>query len=290
MKLGIGLPNTLYQADRRLMLESARMADQAGFHALGTIDRPAYDGWEPLITLAGVAAVTERIRLATTIMHLPNRNEILTAKHVATLDVLSEGRVDLGIAVGWSQEDYELLDADFTTRGDRCAEQVERMREFWVNARASTREKHVPGPAPVQDPPPIWMGGGSPPAMARAIEHGDGFIFGGSGAAVAAEFTPQIRERAAAAGKPDFPVAGLAYVAVGDDPAKALELAAPHFNRYYGGGIDPAKAIIAGPPEAIAEALQPFAEAGLDLFYLFAELPDPEQVARLGEGVLPAFA
>jgi alkanesulfonate monooxygenase SsuD/methylene tetrahydromethanopterin reductase-like flavin-dependent oxidoreductase (luciferase family) len=80
MKLGIGLPNTLApEVDRRLLLDWARLADEAGFHCLGTIDKPNYDSWDPLVSLAGAAGVTERIGLATTILQLPNRNEVLVA-------------------------------------------------------------------------------------------------------------------------------------------------------------------------------------------------------------------
>jgi alkanesulfonate monooxygenase SsuD/methylene tetrahydromethanopterin reductase-like flavin-dependent oxidoreductase (luciferase family) len=81
MKLGIGLPNTMPQeTDRSLMLGWARLADEAGFDVLGTIAKPNYDSWALLATLAGVAGVTDRIRLATTILQLPNRNEVMVAK------------------------------------------------------------------------------------------------------------------------------------------------------------------------------------------------------------------
>ena len=99
MVIGIGLPNTVPQeTDRRLMLEWARLADQAGFHVLGTIDNFTYDSWDPLTTLAGVAGVTERIRLATTIRQLANRNEVLVAKQAAVVDRISGGRLSLGVA------------------------------------------------------------------------------------------------------------------------------------------------------------------------------------------------
>ena len=84
MKLGIGLPNTLgYELDRRLFLEWARLADEAGFYVAGTIDKPNFDSWDPLVSLAAAATVTERILLATTILNLPNRNEVLIAKQAA---------------------------------------------------------------------------------------------------------------------------------------------------------------------------------------------------------------
>lgn len=106
MKLGIGLPNTLaHGTDRRLMLDWFRMADEAGFYSLSTIDKPNYDSWDPLTTLAGVSGVTERSRLATTMLQLPNRNEVLVAKQAAVIDQLSGGRLDLGVSIGGRKDD-----------------------------------------------------------------------------------------------------------------------------------------------------------------------------------------
>src|SRR5436305_409272 len=84
MKLGIGLPNTLVpDVNRGMVLEWARAADHAGFHSFGTIDRPSQDVWDPLIALAAAAAVTERVRLATTRLQLPHANELVVAKPAA---------------------------------------------------------------------------------------------------------------------------------------------------------------------------------------------------------------
>jgi alkanesulfonate monooxygenase SsuD/methylene tetrahydromethanopterin reductase-like flavin-dependent oxidoreductase (luciferase family) len=292
MKLGIGLPNTLApEVDRRLMLEWARLADDARFHVLGTIDKPNYDSWDPLVTLAGVAGVTERIGLATTILHLPNRNEVLVAKHAAVIDRLSEGRLVLGVAQGGREDDFEVFGAPFKGRSRRFEEQVRRIREIWKNARASDRDHGVLGPAPVQEPgPPIWVGAGQPKAIERALRTGDGFIFGTTGPELMAQFTPQIREGFAAQGKPDATVAGLAYCAVGDDPAKALEEGAHHVLRYYGQlWTEPENLIHHGPPEKIAEDVARYADAGIDVLILFAEIPSLDQVERLAEGVLPAY-
>jgi alkanesulfonate monooxygenase SsuD/methylene tetrahydromethanopterin reductase-like flavin-dependent oxidoreductase (luciferase family) len=149
MKLGIGLPNTMAQeTDRRLMLDWARLADEAGFDVLGTIDKPNFDSWDPLTTLAGVAGVTERAQLATTILQLPNRNEVLVAKQAAVIDRLSEGRLILGVAQGGREDDFEVFGAPFNDRSERFEEQVGRIREIWANARAADHDHGVLGPAP----------------------------------------------------------------------------------------------------------------------------------------------
>ncbi|MGE5272854.1 MAG: LLM class flavin-dependent oxidoreductase [Verrucomicrobiota bacterium] len=291
MKLGIGLPNTLaHETDRRLMLDWARLADEAGFHVLATIDKPNYDSWDPLATLAGVAGVTEKARLATTILQLPPRNEVLVAKQAAVIDQLSGGRLDLGLGQGGREDDFQALGADFSGRGEKFERQVARVREIWSQARASTHDHGEVGPAPVQDPgPPIWAGALQPQARERAARVGDGFIFGAAGSDIMRQHAPGIREAFSANGKPDATVAGLAYVAVGDDPAKALEEGAHHVLRYYGQlWTEPENLIHHGPATKIAEEVAAYAEA-IDILILFPEVPDLDQVSQLAEHVLPAY-
>jgi alkanesulfonate monooxygenase SsuD/methylene tetrahydromethanopterin reductase-like flavin-dependent oxidoreductase (luciferase family) len=292
MRLGIGLPNTMaHETDRRLMLEWARLADEAGFDTLGTIDKPNYDSWDPLVTLAGVAGVTQRARLATSILLLPPRNEVLVAKHAAVVDQLSGGRLTLGLAQGGREDDFQVLGAPFKGRSQRFEEQVARLREVWANARDSDRDHGALGPAPVQDPgPPIWIGAQQEKAVERALRIGDGFLFGTAGSAMMAQLTPRLREAASAQGKTDFAVAGLAYVAVGDNPAKALEEGAHHVLRYYGQlWTEPENLIHHGPADKIAEEIAAYADAGLDLLIVFPQIPSLDQVERLAEDVLPAY-
>jgi alkanesulfonate monooxygenase SsuD/methylene tetrahydromethanopterin reductase-like flavin-dependent oxidoreductase (luciferase family) len=292
VKLGIGLPNTLApEVNRKLLLDWARLADEAGFDLLGTIDKPNYDSWDPLISVAAAAGVTERIRLATTILQLPNRNEVLVAKQAAMIDRLSEGRLVLGVAQGGREDDYEILGARFRGRSRRLERQVGRIREIWRDARAADRDRGVLGPAPVQEPgPPIWVGAGQPKAIERAVRAGDGFIFGTLGPELMAQFTPQIREAFASQGKPDATIAGLAYCGIGDDPEAALEEAAHHVLRYYGQlWTEPENLIHHGPPEKIAEEVARYADAGIDVLVMFAEIPSLDQVERLAEHVLPTY-
>jgi alkanesulfonate monooxygenase SsuD/methylene tetrahydromethanopterin reductase-like flavin-dependent oxidoreductase (luciferase family) len=292
MKLGIGLPNTLgYELDRRLLLDWARLADEAGFYVAGTIDKINFDSWDSLATLAAAAAVTDRIRLATTILLLPARNEVLVAKQAAVIDRLSEGRLVLGVAQGAREDDYEVVGAAFRGRSERFERQVRRIREVWSGAREATVDRGVLGPAPVQDPPPIWVGASTPPAIERAVRVGDGYIFGTAGAQMMGQYGPGLREAFAAAGKPNATIAGLAYVAVDDDPAKALAEAAHHVNRYYTTGLwAPVEQLIHhGPPAKIADEVAAYEQAGVDVLILCPEIPDVRQVELLAEGVLPAY-
>jgi alkanesulfonate monooxygenase SsuD/methylene tetrahydromethanopterin reductase-like flavin-dependent oxidoreductase (luciferase family) len=292
MKLGIGLPNTLPQeTDRSLMLDWALLAEEAGFDVLGTIDKPNYDSWDPLVTLAGVAGVTERIRLATTILQLPNRNEVLVAKQAAVVDRLSAGRLVLGLAQGGREDDFEVFGAEFRGRSARFERQVARIRDIWDGARASDHDHGVLGPAPVQEPaPPIWAGAMTPKAVERAARVADGFLFGTAGSAAMTERAPAIREAFAAAGKPDASVAGLAYVAVGENPRAALDEAAHNVLRYYGRlWTEPENLIHHGPAQKIAEELQAYADGGLDVLVVFPQIASIDQVTQLAEHVLPAY-
>lgn len=292
MKLGIGLPNTMaHETGRKLMLDWARLSDEAGFAVLGAIDKPNYDSWEPLATLAGVAGVTERIGLATSILQLPPRNEVLVAKQAAVVDRLSDGRLTLGVAQGGREDDFAVLDAPFAGRSDRFERQVGRIRELWAEARNSDRDRGLVGPAPVQEPgPPILVGAMQPRAVERAIRVGDGYIFGTTGSAVMAEATPGLREAFAAQGKPHAVIAGLAYVALGDDPQAALDEGAHHVLRYYGQlWTEPANLIHHGPAAKLVDELAAYADAGIDLLICFPQIPSLDQVEQLAEHVLPAY-
>jgi alkanesulfonate monooxygenase SsuD/methylene tetrahydromethanopterin reductase-like flavin-dependent oxidoreductase (luciferase family) len=291
MRLGIGLPNTLApEVDRTLLLSWARLADEAGFDVLGTIDKPNYDSWDSLTALAGVAGVTGRIRLATSILLLPTRNEVVVAKQAAVIDRLSGGRMVLGVAQGSRPDDYELLGADFGGRAAHIERQVGRIREVWREARASDHDHGVLGPAPLQEPgPPIWVGASAPAQIERAARIGDGYIFGTAGSAVMSQLAPGIREQFAANGKPNATIAGLAYAAVGEDPHAALDEATHHVLRYYGQlWTEPENLIHHGPPAKIAEELAAYAGA-VDVLIVVPEIPSLDQVEQLAEHVLPAY-
>lgn len=293
MKLGIALPNTLVpDVNRGLFLDWARVADQAGFHSFGTIDRPSQDVWDPLIALTAAAAVTERVRLATTILQLPNRNEVLVAKQAAVIDRLSGGRLDLGVGIGWDANDYKVLGARWPNRGKKLERQIRKIRRIWRAAKKATPDEAATGPAPMQKPlPPIWIGANKPRAINRAIEMADAYLFGAAGAERMIEAAPKLRAQAEQAGKKKFQLGGLAYVAIGDDPDAALAAAARSYRRYYGAVPDDqlAQRIHAGPVDVVAQAIKEYEPAGLDVLWLFPEIPDVKQVEMIAEAILPAY-
>jgi len=138
---------------------------------------------DALATLAYVAALTPRIRLGTSVLVLPYRQPIVLAKELATLDVLSGGRLTLGVASGWLAEEFDLLGIPFRERGARTDEYLAVLRALWTEDRVTfvgrsvTVRDAVCFPKPVQRPhPPIWVGGRSRPALRRVARFGDGWL------------------------------------------------------------------------------------------------------------------
>ncbi len=187
------LPNADYlgfPATTEAILQTALKAEEAGFDALFVNDHvivddsPRSEPWrnvyDPLMTLAYVAARTDRIRLGTSVLIMPYRNPIVTAKMVATLDQLSDGRAIVGIGAGWNEAEYAALDVPHHERGARTNEYLRLWKACWepdpvtFHGRFfSFDDMHV-SPKPVQQPhPPIWIGGSSHASLRRAARFGE---------------------------------------------------------------------------------------------------------------------
>jgi alkanesulfonate monooxygenase SsuD/methylene tetrahydromethanopterin reductase-like flavin-dependent oxidoreductase (luciferase family) len=291
MKVGVWMPTAMpFGLERSFFLDWVRLADEAGFDTLGTVDRPNYDMWDPLASLAAAAAVTERSGLATTALPLPNRNEVLVAKQAAVIDRVSGGRLTLGVSLGSRPDDYQVFGATLAHRVTRFRRQIATIRRVWAEARQSDREHGVLGPPPVQDPgPPIWLGALTERARQRAIELADGFVFGG--AARPSTIGPAIegmRPRLAERGKTDFSFNAVAYIAIGGEREFAEAVA--HHQRYYPVLPVPAEqAIHHGPIDKIKEVVAEYAASGLDLLVLMPEVRSLRQLELLSEHVLPEY-
>jgi probable F420-dependent oxidoreductase len=178
----VALGNGSPQADPQLLIDTARVADELGYRALWTSDHllapstlPQFARvFEPLTTLAYVAAVTQRIRLGTSVIVLPMRSPFVVAKQAATLDQLSGGRLILGVGVGSFQPEYQNVHADFHTRGARLDEMIRLFRHLWSGCRERFEGRYygfedgVFEPLPAQGANlPLLIGGRSPAALRR---------------------------------------------------------------------------------------------------------------------------
>lgn len=203
MKVGISLPQLGPQASAENLIRVARRAEDLGYDSAWVLERilwpinpkepyPASpDGslpeayqlvFDPLETLTFVAAHTSKIRLGTSVLVLPYHTPIQLARRIATLDVLSGGRVDVGVGAGWSRDEFEAAGTPFERRGARSDEFLQAMIEIWTKDPVSFNGEfyHIPesriGPKPLQKPhPPIYVGGFGPYAFERAAKYGDGW-------------------------------------------------------------------------------------------------------------------
>jgi probable F420-dependent oxidoreductase len=188
MIFDVSLGNAGAHAEPRLMLDTAKAADDLGFRAVWTADHvlppssaPQFARvFEPLIVLSHVAAATSRIRLGTSVIVLPMRNPFVVAKQAATLDALSTGRLILGIGVGWSTEEFANVHAEFSGRGARLEEAIRLFRHLWSGSREPFAGRYyayadgVFDPLPVQgDKLTLLIGGRSDAVLNRCGRLGD---------------------------------------------------------------------------------------------------------------------
>lgn len=197
MQLSAFFPTRSIGTDPAKIRDWAQAAEDLGYdhievpdHVLGATARgdwkPIYNEkdafHETFTTMAYIAAVTKKVGLTSGVLILPQRQTALVAKQAAQVDLLSGGRVRLGIGVGWNWVEYEALGADWRTRGAMQAEQIEVMRRLWTGdlvtfaGKFHTLNSVAIVPPPVQRPIPIWFGGSSDAAIKRAARLGDGWM------------------------------------------------------------------------------------------------------------------
>jgi probable F420-dependent oxidoreductase len=253
----------------------------------------------PLETLTYAAACTERLRLGCAVFILPLHNPLHLAKAISSLDCISHGRVDVGIATGGRGRPFAAFGIDADKPVARFNEALALMKVCWTE-----REINFDGrlwklqgasmePKPVQKPyPPIWFGGSVPAGMRRAVRHGDGFM--GAGSQTTAQFAEQVKvvraELSAQGREPDtFRIGKRVYIHVDDDAARGRQRLEDALARHYGRG-GWSENIVVGPPEACAAGVRAVADAGAQLIMLNPLLDDAAQLERLAVDVIPTLS
>ncbi|MBI2158219.1 MAG: LLM class F420-dependent oxidoreductase [Candidatus Rokubacteria bacterium] len=229
MKLGFGLPVGGAWATPDGLARVARAAERLGYHSLWTFQRLLYPvapkneyygtpgaAWpeafravlDPPATLAFVAALTTRVRLGVSVLLMPFYSPVVLAKQLATLDVLSRGRLDVGLGLGWSLDEYEAAGASLARRGARADEFVRCLKAMWADDPVEFAGEfyRVPralvSPKPVQRPhPPILIGGYAEAVFRRAVRLGDGYTGGNIPLAELAPLVARLRALAREAGR-----------------------------------------------------------------------------------------
>jgi alkanesulfonate monooxygenase SsuD/methylene tetrahydromethanopterin reductase-like flavin-dependent oxidoreductase (luciferase family) len=286
MEIGIGLPNAVSGTTRHELLNWGRAAEDAGFSSLGTIDRIVYPNYEPLMALAAIAAVTERIRLATTVMLGPLRaNAALVAKQILSLDaVAGGGRAVLGIGLGGRADDYEVSKTSLSSRGAWQDSALAKIRGIFDGG--GEIEAKI-GPRPLGDPPRVILGGTVEASFTRAARYGDGWINGGGGPDQFVSGREQLLAAWDREGREGQAYSmSLVYFSLGDD---AEANANRYLLDYYGFLGEQLSGTIARSaaknPDTVKQYVSAFEAAGCDELVIFPCSAELDQIELLADAI-----
>lgn len=253
----------------------------------------------PIEMLTYAASCTKRLRLGCATFISPMYSPLHLAKSISSLDQLSRGRLEIGLATGGRKRMFSAFAVDPTRLVTRFVEGLELMKAVWTESRVTFKgqfwqlDNAMMEPKPFQKPfPPIWFGGSHPDAVRRAVKYADGFF--GAGSQTTAQFAEQVRVLRTAFEESGivnnaFRVAKRVYIAVDDDASgvrkrivDALE------NRYGYFGLPNLESVaVSGPPEACAKGLHDVAAAGAEMILLNPLYDDAQQTERLAAEVIP---
>ena len=245
MRVGVVFPQTEIGGDAGAVRAYATAVEELGFshvavfdHVVGA-DPSVHEGWdrpyditatfhEPFVLFGYLAALTS-LELVASVIILPQRQTVLVAKQAAEVDVLTQGRLRLGVGIGWNEVEYEALGKRFQDRGARLGEQIELMRALWSSPSVTFagRWERVTGagiaPMPVQRPIPVWIGGGADVALRRAGRLADGWFPQQQPGAKLDHAMSVVAEAASAAGRDPASIGMEGRVRLGaDEPAAAV--------------------------------------------------------------------
>lgn len=287
MEIGIAIPHT--HPDPTRMARFLRRAEALGFDAAWTIEQVmgTIPITESLVTLAHAAALTTRMRLGVSVLVLPQREPVHLAKMLSSIDLLSGGRLVVGLGLGQSTRFFGALGLSPEHRVTRFRDNLEIMRRLWTEPRVTfegrfARLEHVamePKPARV---PPVWIGGHAEGALRRAVELGDGFM--GAGSTPLETFLEAlVFVKSLVAEGRGFTLAKRLYVSCEDDLPKMREW----FGAYYRNPDLADKVAVWGSPQAIIDTLERLRAAGVDHVLLHPVTNEESQLERLAAEVLP---
>ncbi len=289
MQIGMNLPVMVPGLDRDGVLEWSRRIDAGPYSSLAAGERITFPNPELLVTLSFAAAATERVRICPTVLVLPLHDAVLAAKQVATLDVLSGGRVSLGVGVGGREEDYRAVGASLEhKRLAHLEAQVETLRRAWAGEAVVEGALRPVEPAPLQaGGPEILAGAIFPRAIARAAHWADGltgFSFGPSLDEVGRGF--ELARRAwKQAGRPEPRLVTGFWFALGAGAREQLDGYLRRYLDFMGPGIAEklAPTVRVTSARALVDAARALAELGADELLLVPTTRDPDEVDRVAD-------
>jgi alkanesulfonate monooxygenase SsuD/methylene tetrahydromethanopterin reductase-like flavin-dependent oxidoreductase (luciferase family) len=284
MKIGIGLPAAVPGVDGTSIATWAAEAERAGFAAVGVIDRLVYDNLEPLTALAAAAARTEHVELLTTVLNVGWRaNPVLLAKQMASVDLLSGGRLTAGLGLGGWPEDFASSEVPASGGGARLRATLATMRQVWSGELSGHGGpmRRLP-----EGRPELLFGGLVPAALTRAATHGHGWVAPLFGRQILEEGATAVRQEWADAGRAGEPriVTGR-YFSLGPD---ADDIADEYIRHYYGDeyfSVPRAETLTSAAQ--VREELEWLTEAGVTDLVLYPSAAGLDQVRLLADAARP---
>lgn len=293
MKFGITLPHYGLNATWDSIQRAAVQADRLGYASIWVTDHilipkanvePYGNIFEPVVTLALIAHLAPRATLGFSILVMPMRNPVLTAKQVASIDAATNGRVILGVGVGWNAREYANLGYNFHDRGKRLDEDIQLVRTVWSANEVTFDGKYTriadgySAPLPVRKTIPIWVGGSGEPSWRRAAKYGDGWQSTGASPEEMAEGAQRIREMGAAR-----PMTLSVRLSIDFNPNVSPEFTYLGNKRHR----------LTGTPDYIRARLHEYAGVGLDHVVLTFPFDDLDaglsQMEQFARDLMPEF-
>lgn len=282
MKIGIALPSAFLNVPGSVIREWARLADEGPFSSIAVPDRLVYRDFDPLMTLAVAAGVTQRVRLVTTVLVAPLHNASVLAKQTASLDVLSNGRLTLGLGIGIREDDFRAASVSYHTRGKRFEQQLELMMHLWSGQPLDEQTGPI-GPPPVQTGgPEVLIGAFAPVAINRLERWGNGYLGGGGNLQVINECFRLAENAWQRGGRPGKPrLVSDAFYGLGPEAASRSAAYILDYHAPLGPMAQAMAENVIASPEDIKAKIRAFEELGTDELLFIPCIPELDQVRRL---------